>query len=147
MFLSCSYFPDCTLQCHKEECQTEYNKNTPFHFFHSFSFKQRTQAATGRCSTKNRFCNCAKTYQKIPPNEFNFSLSCRLQVWSFTKVELFHRYFSQILNTDAAVQFADQLLRRTHIQIFLQNVFNGCFSIALINTILLIGRIQGFKEL
>ena len=42
MFLICSYFPDWTLQCHKEECQTEYNKNTLFHFFHSFSFKQRT---------------------------------------------------------------------------------------------------------
>ena len=32
---------------------------TLFHFFHSFSFKQRTQAATGRCSTKKRFSNCA----------------------------------------------------------------------------------------
>ena len=42
MFLICSYFLDWTLQCHKEECQTEYNKNTLFHFFHSFSFKQRT---------------------------------------------------------------------------------------------------------
>ena len=41
MFLICSYFPDWTLQCHKE-CQTEYNKNTIFHFFHYFSFKQRT---------------------------------------------------------------------------------------------------------
>ena len=40
--LKCSYFPDWTLQCHKEECQTEYNKNTLFHFLHSFSFKQRT---------------------------------------------------------------------------------------------------------
>ena len=39
--LKCSYFPDWTLQCHKEECQTEYNKNTLFHFFH-FSFKQCT---------------------------------------------------------------------------------------------------------
>ena len=42
MFLICSYFLDWTLQCHKEECQAEYNKNTLFHFFHSFSFKQRT---------------------------------------------------------------------------------------------------------
>ena len=41
MFLICSYFPNWTLQCHKE-CQTEYNKNTLFHFFHSLSFKQRT---------------------------------------------------------------------------------------------------------
>ena len=32
MFLICSYFPDWTLQCHKE-CQTEYNKNILFHFF------------------------------------------------------------------------------------------------------------------
>ena len=52
MFLICSYFPDWTLQSDKEECQTEYNKNTIFHFFQSFSFKQRTWAATGRCSTK-----------------------------------------------------------------------------------------------
>ena len=74
MFLICSYFPDWTLQCHKEECQTEYNKNTLFHFFHSFSFKQRTWAATGRCSTKKRFCKCAKTNQKIPAKEFNFLL-------------------------------------------------------------------------
>ena len=42
MFLICFYFPDWTLQCHKEEFQAEYNKNTLFHFFHSFSFKQRT---------------------------------------------------------------------------------------------------------
>ena len=33
MFLICSYFADGTLQCHKEECQTECNKNTLFHFF------------------------------------------------------------------------------------------------------------------
>ena len=72
--LKCSYFPDWTLQCHKEECQTEYNKNTLLHFFHYFSFKQRTKAATGRCSTKNRCCNCAKTNQKIPAKEFNCSL-------------------------------------------------------------------------
>ena len=41
MFLICSYFHVWNLQCHKE-CQTEYNKNTLFHIFHSFSFKQRT---------------------------------------------------------------------------------------------------------
>ena len=74
MFLICSYFPDWTLQYHKEECQIEYNKNTLFHFFHSFPFKQRTSAATGRCSTKKRSCNFAKTNQKIPAKEFNFSL-------------------------------------------------------------------------
>ena len=34
--LICSYFPDWNLQCHKEECQTKYYKNTLFHFFHSF---------------------------------------------------------------------------------------------------------------
>ena len=74
MFLICSYFGDWTLQCHKEECQTEYNKSTLFHFFCSFSFKPCTMAATGRCSTKKPFCNCAKTNHKIPKNEFNFSL-------------------------------------------------------------------------
>ena len=42
MFLICSYFPDWNLQCHKEEYQTEYNKTTLFHFFHFFSFTQRT---------------------------------------------------------------------------------------------------------
>ena len=31
--LKCPSFPDWTLQCHKEECQTEYNKNTLFHSF------------------------------------------------------------------------------------------------------------------
>ena len=31
MFLICSYFPDWTLQCHKDKCQTEY-KNTLFIF-------------------------------------------------------------------------------------------------------------------
>ena len=39
IFLICSYFPDWTLQYHKEECQTEYYKNTLFHFFNFFSFK------------------------------------------------------------------------------------------------------------
>ena len=52
MFLICSCFPDWTLQCRKEY-QTKYSKNTLFHFFHSFSFKQH------RCSTKYWFCNCA----------------------------------------------------------------------------------------
>ena len=42
MFLICSYFPYWALRCYKEECQIEYNKKTLFHFFHSFSFKQRT---------------------------------------------------------------------------------------------------------
>ena len=39
-FLICSYFLDRTVQYHREQCQTEYNKNTLFHFLHSFSFKQ-----------------------------------------------------------------------------------------------------------
>ena len=30
MYLSCSNFPDWTLECHKEECRTEYYKNTLF---------------------------------------------------------------------------------------------------------------------
>ena len=38
MFLICSYFPDWTLQCHKEECQCEYYKNTIW--FISFFFFQ-----------------------------------------------------------------------------------------------------------
>ena len=38
MFLICSYFPDWTLQCHKEECQTKYDKNALFHFFHFILF-------------------------------------------------------------------------------------------------------------
>ena len=42
MFLICSCFPGGTLQYHKEEYQTEYNKSTLFLFFHSFSFKQHT---------------------------------------------------------------------------------------------------------
>ena len=69
-------------------CHTEYNKNTLFHFFHSLSFKQRTQVATGRCSTK-------KSVLQLPKNTYE-----RIQ---FFIVELLHRYFSQILNTDAAV--------------------------------------------
>ena len=73
-FLICSYFLDRTVQYHREQCQTEYNKNTLFHFLHSFSFEQHTQAATERCSTKKPFCNCATTNQKIPAKEFNFSL-------------------------------------------------------------------------
>ena len=36
------HFPDWTLQCYKDECQIEYNKNTLFHFLYSFSFTQRT---------------------------------------------------------------------------------------------------------
>ena len=101
MFLICSYFSDWTLQCHKEECQTEYNKNTLFHFFHSFSFKQRTKAATGRCSTKNRFCNCAKINQKIPAKEFNLSLKLHtssLQLyykWTLSQV-FFYRFWTQM---------------------------------------------------
>ena len=41
LFLICSYFPDWTLQFRKEECQTEYYKNT-ISFLSFFSFKQRT---------------------------------------------------------------------------------------------------------
>ena len=36
IFLICSYFPDWTMQYHKEECQTEYYKNT--HYFISLIF-------------------------------------------------------------------------------------------------------------
>ena len=39
MFLICSYFPKWTLQCHKEVCQTEYNKNTLLDFFSFFFFQ------------------------------------------------------------------------------------------------------------
>ena len=38
MFLICSYFPDRTLQWHKEECHTEYNKNN-ISFFSFFFFQ------------------------------------------------------------------------------------------------------------
>ena len=98
MFLICSYFPDWTLQCHKEECQTEYNKNTLFLFFHSFTFKQCTEASTGKCSKKSRFCNCAKTNQRIPAKEFNLSLKLQLATLlkfnSFTGI--FHRCCTQM---------------------------------------------------
>ena len=60
IFLICSYFPDWALQCLKEECQTEYIKKRNISFLSLFFF----QAVTGRCSTKNRFCNFAKTNQK-----------------------------------------------------------------------------------
>ena len=80
MFLIYSYFLDRTLSI-----TTEYNKNTLFHYFHSFSFKQGTNTATGRCSTKNRFFNCAKTNQKIHAKEFNFSLKLQALL-KFTKL-------------------------------------------------------------
>ena len=39
MFLICSYLRDSTLQCHKEECQTEYNQNTLLTFRSLFFFQ------------------------------------------------------------------------------------------------------------
>ena len=36
IILICSYFPTEPYNVLQEECQTEYNKSTLFHFFHSF---------------------------------------------------------------------------------------------------------------
>ena len=87
-----SLFPQLNLAIPQRRCQTEYYKNTLFHFFHSFSFNQRTSAATGRCFTKNRFYNCAKTNQKILAKEFHFSSKSATlpKLNSFTGI--FHRF-------------------------------------------------------
>ena len=98
MYLICSYFPDWTLQCHKEECQTEYNKNTLFHFFHYF-------LSSRGCSTEKPFCNCAKTDQKIRSKNSckrvqffikvaRFKSATLLKLNSFTGI--FHRSWAQM---------------------------------------------------
>ena len=90
MFLIC-YLPDWTFQCHKEECQTEYNKNTLFHFFQAAHIGSHWEV----------FCKKSilqKTSQKIPAKEFNYS--SRLQVCKFTKLNsftgIFHRFWTQM---------------------------------------------------
>ena len=132
MFLICSYFPTEPCNAKKKNVRLSTIKTHYFTFFIISFFKQRTQAATGRCSTKYRFCNCAKTNQKIPAKEFNFSLNLQASSCNFTKVELLHKYFSYILNTDAAVYFVDQLFEEHIFKYFCRtSIFNGCFSISL----------------
>ena len=60
MFLICSYFADWTLQCHREECQTEYNKNTLFHFFHFFLSSSVHRQTLGDVLQKSRSATVLK---------------------------------------------------------------------------------------
>ena len=104
MFLICSYFPDWILQCYKEECQTEYNKNTIS--FLSFFFFQAAHIGNhwlGGVLQKIGSASVLKPIKEYLRRSSIFHYSCRLQVCNFTKDELLHRYFSSILNTDAAV--------------------------------------------
>ena len=92
MFLICSYLPDWTLQCHKEECQAEYKENTLFHFFHSFSFMQRTyRQPVGGVLQEIDSATVLKPIKKYLRRS---SIIQRLQVCNFTNVELLHRFFS-----------------------------------------------------
>ena len=92
MFLICSYLPDWTLQCHKEECQAEYKENTLFHFFHSFSFIQRTyRQPVGGVLQKIDYATVLKPMKKYLRRS---SIIQRLPVCNFTNVELLHRCFS-----------------------------------------------------
>ena len=116
MFLICSYFPDWTLQCHKEECQTEYNKNTisflSFFFFqaaHIGSDWEMFYKKVVLQLCKNQSKNTCKGVQcSIKVARFKFATLLKLN--SFTGI--FHRFRC---NTDAAVYFADKLFWRTHI--------------------------------
>ena len=73
MFFICSYFPDWTLQGHKEECKTDTIK---IHYFISFilflsssAYRQPLGDVLQKIGSAT-----AKTNQKIPAKEFNFSL-------------------------------------------------------------------------
>ena len=93
MFLTCSYFPDWTSQCHKEECQTEYNKNTIS--FLSFFFFQAVQIGSQwevfyKKSGSATVLNPIKRYLQ---RSSIFHWSFTLQVCKSTKVKLLHRYF------------------------------------------------------
>ena len=93
MFLTCSYFPEWTSQCHKEECQTEYNKNTIS--FLSFFFFQAVQIGSQwevfyKKSGSATVLNPIKRYLQ---RSSIFHWSFTLQVCKSTKVELLHRYF------------------------------------------------------
>ena len=59
MFLICSYFPDWTLQCHKEECQKHTISFLSFFFFQAAHIGSHLEVFY-----KKRLRNCAKTNQK-----------------------------------------------------------------------------------
>ena len=100
MFLICSYFPDWTLQCHKE-CQTGYNKSTLFHFFHFFFFQA---AHIGRhwevfykkvvlqlCQNLSKnTCEGVQFFMKVA----RFKSATLLKLNSFTAI--FHRFWTQM---------------------------------------------------
>ena len=92
--LKCSYFPDWTLQCHKEECQTAYNKNTlNFISFILFLSSSAHRQPLGGVLQKNSSPTVLKPIKKIPAKEFNFSYklqaSCVQLYESWTPSELF----------------------------------------------------------
>ena len=93
MFLTCSYFPDWTSQCHKEECQTEYNKNTIS--FLSFFFFQAVQIGSQRevFYKKSGSATVLNPIKRYLQRSSIFHWSFTLQVCKSTKVELLHRYF------------------------------------------------------
>ena len=103
MFLICSYFPDWTLQYHKEECQT----------FVLFLSSRAHRQSQGGVLQKNRFSSCAKnTNQKIPAKEFNFSL---LKLNSFKGIFHFKHRCSCILHRLA-------ILKNTYSNIFAEHL-------------------------
>ena len=69
MFLICSYFPNWTLPCHKEECQTEYHKNTPYFisfilFLSNSAHRQPLETTISPVSIKKTLYQCHSSYTK-----------------------------------------------------------------------------------
>ena len=100
MFLICSYFPYWTLQCHKKECQTDYNKKT--HYLISFIFFLSSSAhrqplrgvlqkgsATVLRPIKNT-CKGVQVFIKVA----RFKSATLLKLNSFTVI--FHRFWTQM---------------------------------------------------
>ena len=140
MFLICSYFPDWTLQCDKEE----YQKHTISCLSFFFSFKQRW-AVAGSCSTKNRFCNCAKTNQKNSCEGVQFSRKLQASnqqlylSWTTSQV-----FFVDFEHRCSCILCRLAILKNTYSNIFAERLQ---WLLLNITSILLLGSIQSFKGL
>ena len=89
-------FPRLPLQCHKDKCQTEYNKNTLFHFLQAVQNRrplggvlQKIGSATVLKPIKNT-CEGVQFFIKVA----GFKSVTLLKLNSFTGV--FHRFWTQM---------------------------------------------------
>ena len=103
MFLICYYFPIEPCNATKKNIRLSTMKTHYFISFICFLSSSAHRQPPGGVLQKTGSATVLKPIKKYLQRSSIFHQSCTLQVCNFTKVELLHSYFSQILNTVAAV--------------------------------------------